>query len=672
MELSGLELRHIIREINSKVICGHYVSNITGITRDSFLFKLHHSVDPDISLMVSVKGIWLTRFKFKQVEDNDLVRIIRQEIERARIESITQNGSERIINLKFRHLDGKITIIVVELFGIGNIVLCDEGMQILAVLNPIQVRHRVLRKGYEYSAPPARGTDVLDLTLEQLKTMRDNTEAKNLDVLRWLGRNISIPKKFVESIVHTARVSSPSFAQLSDSELARIYERILDLISNTNTRTLRAVLIADEKGKARDAIIWPRIDGNNENSKLKSEKSLSYMDAIDEVFTNDIMDKLGNLKTSEFGKQIAIIEHDIEEQNKAKEQVNLKSSSLRKVAYKLMSSITDVNSINFENSQLKEILASESATIVLVKGKKYLDVSGERVPFAESSTAKISSLLFARAKELEKACESIDMAKKSLHHQLINLRNRASVVQNRIALSEQTSKEWYERYRWFVTSEGLLTIGGRDATSNSAIIRKHLAENDLVFHAEVFGSPFFILKGAKQADQIIESLVEVAQATVSFSRAWKDGLSSADAYWVEPSQIKKGAPTGQFLPKGSFVVEGKRNYIKGIEIKLAVGVSKSSSHHVILCGPSTAIKRRSLIYSQLAPGGLDPNTLAKKLKSELVRVASGIPGPGNQDGQLLNYLKMVSLADVARAIPPGHSKIINTEKGGSEVIPKGF
>jgi len=667
MELSGLELSHIIKEINSKVVPGYYVSNITGITRDSLLFKLHHSVEPDISLILSVRGIWLTRFKIKQVEDNDLVRIIRQEIERTRIETITQNGSERIITLKFRHHDGTTTRIVVELFGIGNIVLCNEGMQILAVLNPIQVRHRILKKGYEYSAPPARGTDVLNLKLEQLKTMRDKTEAKNLDVLRWLGRNVSIPKKFVESIVDSAEISSINVGLLSDNELKRIYESMLYLISKINTPSLRAVLITDEKGKARDATICPTLDG-----KFESEKSIPYMDAIDEVLTNDIMDKLGNLKTSEFDKQVALIEHDIEEQNKAQEQVKLKSSSLRKVAYSLMSNITDVNNLNLEIGQPKEILASESATIVLVKGKKYLDVSGERVPLAESSSAKISSLLFERAKELEKACESINMAKKSLHRQLEDLRNRASVIQKKIAVNEQVSKEWYERYRWFITSEGLLTIGGRDASSNSAIIRKHLAENDLVFHAEVFGSPFFILKGARQTGQITQSLVEVAQATVSFSRAWKDGLSSADAFWVEPSQIKKGAPAGQFLPKGSFVVEGKRNYIKGIGIKLAIGVSKLSSHHVMLCGPSTAIKRRSLIYSQLAPGGLDPNTLAKKLKAELIKVASTISGPGFQDGHVSNYLKMVSLADVTRAIPSGHSKIIDTEKGGLEAIPKGI
>ena len=86
------------------------------------------------------------------------------------------------------------------------------------------------------------------------------------------------------------------------------------------------------------------------------------------------------------------------------------------------------------------------------------------------------------------------------------------------------------------------------------------------------GPPFFIIKNFNTTSEMDPSLQQVAQATVSFSRAWKDGLFSADAYWVMPNQIKKGAPTGQFLPKGSFVIEGKRNYIKGVEIRLAVGI----------------------------------------------------------------------------------------------------
>src|SRR5438445_704776 len=391
-------------------------------------------------------------------------------------------------------------------------------MQILAILNPIQVRHRVLKKGHRYFPPPTRGTDVLDITLDQLQIMRNKIDAKDLDVLRWLGRNISIPKKFVEEIARRAGISASNVGQLSNGDMSKIYTVIKELVADISAGSHEALVI------------------------------------------------LGD-------------------------------------------------------DSMKEFLAANSALIVIDKGRKYLEVLGERVPTTDSSFAKISSLLFGRAKELERGCISIEDAKARLYTQLGNLRSKTTAIQDKIVIKEQIAKEWYERYRWFITSEGLLAIGGRDASSNSAIIRKHLTENDIVFHAEVHGSPFFILKDAKQVSEISASHMEVAQATVSFSRAWKDGLFSADAYWVYPSQIKKGAPTGQFVPRGSFVIEGKRSYIKGIEIKLAVGLIWSLSRYVLACGPTTAIRKHSLVYTQLLPGGTDPDSVGKKIKAELVKAA---------------------------------------------------
>ena len=151
---------------------------------------------------------------------------------------------------------------------------------------------------------------------------------------------------------------------------------------------------------------------------------------------------------------------------------------------------------------------------------------------------------------MERGNTTIEQSKARLEAQIQELRNQTITVRKKIIIKQQTSKEWYERYRWFITTDGLLAIGGRDASSNSAIIRKHLTENDLVFHAEVHGSPFFIIKNTGNLEETGLSLQQVAVATVSFSRAWKDGISSADAYWVTPDQIKKGAPHGQYVPKG--------------------------------------------------------------------------------------------------------------------------
>jgi predicted ribosome quality control (RQC) complex YloA/Tae2 family protein len=81
-------------------------------------------------------------------------------------------------------------------------------------------------------------------------------------------------------------------------------------------------------------------------------------------------------------------------------------------------------------------------------------------------------------------------------------------------------------------------IGGRDATSNEIVIKKHTIASDLVFHTDMAGSPFFVLKSStdntKGLDQ--QSIKEAADATCSFSRAWKMGLSTQSVFYVNPEQ----------------------------------------------------------------------------------------------------------------------------------------
>ncbi|HVD21090.1 MAG TPA: NFACT RNA binding domain-containing protein, partial [Nitrososphaera sp.] len=189
----------------------------------------------------------------------------------------------------------------------------------------------------------------------------------------------------------------------------------------------------------------------------------------------------------------------------------------------------------------------------------------------------------------------------------------------------------------------------------------------IVFHAEVHGSPFFIIKNAAasfaatQEGTINSSLHQVAQATISFSRAWKDGLSSADAYWVIPEQVKKGAPTGQFLPKGSFVIEGKRNYLKGVELRLAIGIMQmNNKRETLLCGPEEAIKKRSLFYAVLLQGGLDPMNAAKKIKSEFVKIAE-------DNIKIEESIKHISLDDFIRALPAGQCRLSFTARGQQQL-----
>lgn len=652
MELSGIELHYLVNKINSKVSSAFYVSDISSITKNSILLKLHHPIEPDIMLMVSTKGIWLTNKKYKQVEENQFLNALSREIERAKISSVSQPGSERIFLLHFVDRDDKVRILIVEIFGKGNFVLCDESMKILWILNPVEVRHRTLKTGSDYVLPPIRGEDVLHITIEN---MMDKTSSlpDDIEVVKWLGKSTSLPRKYVEEILFQSGNNTKFANQLSNKDIEIIYEKTKEITDKVlDEKNHEPSIIIDKMGVAIDA---SPISMSKEANVKKVE---TYMDAIDQVLSNEILSIGRSLKTEEADRKILELEHDLEEQNKAKMSVISKSKSLRNVAHELMKlssfGIQDMNDNSF-----KTLLEKNDSKIVSENGLSYLDLLNERVKL-ESSIPKFSSQLFSRAKELERGAGNIDKASEELRSRIEKLQGQTQKIHEKIQFKALESKQWYERYRWFVTTDGHLVIGGRDASSNSAVIRKHMTKDDIVFHAEIHGSPFFLVKNAKNQDNENTNFIEeTAQATVSFSRAWKDGLSSGDAYWVFPNQVKKGAPTGQFLPKGSFVIEGKRNFCKGIELKLSIGLVKIENRYTIVSGPLNAIKKRSLVFVSLLPGGSDPMNLAKKIKSEFVRVISEF------DSDLADYLKKVLLDDFIRMLPTGQSKIEHIERGQS-------
>jgi predicted ribosome quality control (RQC) complex YloA/Tae2 family protein len=652
MELSGIELHYLVNKINSKVTSGFYASNISSITKNSILLKLHHPIEPDIMLMVSTKGIWLTNKKYKQVEENQFVKTLSKEIERARISSISQPGSERIFLVHFVNRDDKVRILIVEIFGKGNIILCDESMKILWILNRVDVRHRTLNTGSDYVLPPNRGEDVLHITVESM-LVKTSPVPEDIEVGKWLGKSTSLPRKFVEEILFQSGINTKFTNQLSNKDIEIIYKKTKEITDKVlDEKNHEPSVTIDKMGVAIDA---SPISMSKEANAKKVE---TYMEAIDQVLSNEILSIGRSLKTEEADKKILELEHDLEEQNKAKMSVISKSKSLRSVAHELMN-LSSLGIQDMNDNSVKTLLEKNESKIVFENGLTYLVLLNERIKL-ESSIPKFSSQLFSRAKELERGAGNIDKASEELRSRIEKLQGQTQKIHDKIQFKALESKEWYERYRWFVTTDGHLVIGGRDASSNSAVIRKHMTDDDIVFHAEIHGSPFFLVKNARNQDnENTKFIEETAQATVSFSRAWKDGLSSGDAYWVFPNQIKKGAPTGQFLPKGSFVIEGKRNFCKGIELELSIGLVKIESRYTIVSGPLNAIKKRSLIFASLLPGGSDPMNLAKKIKSEFVRVISEF------DSDLADYLKKVLLDDFIRMLPTGQSKIEHIERGQS-------
>ena len=95
MALAGIELRYLVDTITEQVQ-GYYISNIYGITKDSILFKLHHTEKSDLFMMISTSGVWLTTVKITQMEPNRLLKRLRSDLLRLKLKKIEQIGAERI------------------------------------------------------------------------------------------------------------------------------------------------------------------------------------------------------------------------------------------------------------------------------------------------------------------------------------------------------------------------------------------------------------------------------------------------------------------------------------------------------------------------------------------------------------------------------------------------
>ena len=122
------------------------------------------------------------------------------------------------------------------------------------------------------------------------------------------------------------------------------------------------------------------------------------------------------------------------------------------------------------------------------------------------------------------------------------------------------------------------------------------------------------------------------------------------AYWVNPEQVKKAAPSGQFLPHG--IVQhraGSATLCGRPTLKLCVGILERNGEYLLECGPADAVRENSLWHAVIEPGGSEPADIAKRLRSEFIKI--------NEDAAA-----RFSVDDFLRVLPAGKSHITKVNR----------
>ncbi len=162
---------------------------------------------------------------------------------------------------------------------------------------------------------------------------------------------------------------------------------------------------------------------------------------------------------------------------------------------------------------------------------------------------------------------------------------------------KKLSQRIFQNYRWFITSEGNLVLAGKDAESNDSVVKKYLDEKDIYLHADIHGAPSVVLKNINGITEI--SINEAAQFAWCMSKAWNAGFGNGSVFYVTKSQVSKTPESGEYVPRGAWIIRGKKNYVTHLELKLGIGFQKYQNREYVVSAPTSALKPP---YAVIIPG----------------------------------------------------------------------
>jgi predicted ribosome quality control (RQC) complex YloA/Tae2 family protein len=254
------------------------------------------------------------------------------------------------------------------------------------------------------------------------------------------------------------------------------------------------------------------------------------------------------------------------------------------------------------------------------------------------SASENAELFYDESKKIQEKIKGAQEAILQTQHEIDTLKDTDVIKKKKTVTHEKTF--WFERFRWFLSTEGNIIVAGRDTSSNDLVVKKYLSDGDRYAHADIHGAPSCIIKSKGITDEKLpiteKTLEQACHFAASYSRAWNQ-YGEAQAYWVLPEQVSKTPQSGEYVPKGAFIIRGKRNYYR-CKLEVAVGLIPIGDTMKLMGGPVETIASRTKQYIVFIPGITKKSDVAQKLSK----------------------IFQVSTDAVEKVLPPGNLTVVHT------------
>ena len=557
--LTGPDISRLVAGWQSLV--GSRVDQFGRPDLNKIILKLRSRDQGTLRWLIDLSGWAYITKKSITTESNQgvFVQKVRRLIKKSRIEAIKQINGDRIFSISFVRKEESITLFF-EMFHKGNIILCSDD-KILAVMRKQKFRHRSLESGLPYQSPPSIDPFTVDFDVFNDKLVNSH---------RGLGAALTIDCNIGGDIstLICNNLGIDRDNSVSEVDVKSIYNELKKILNDR----IEPTIFLDANGE--------RFTVSDFDLGMNLGSQFQTMDEAIEDYISNLEPVKKEVKSSD---QVRI-----DHQNKAIEKYNLKSKDYREKASIIFSKLNKIQKmIDFENDE-DEVTIELDDTKILIDKKKSLEAN--------------ASSYFDKSKEMDRKAER---TKEVIASKPVS-KPKKKIIKNK-------NMEWFERFRWFITTDGEIAVAGKDARSNEQVVKKYLKVNDRYAHADIHGAPSVVVKNVNGVQPSDLSMLEACNFSLSYSKAWGARVSGGHSFWVENDKVSKTPNTGEFLAKGAFVIRGKRNWNRNLELNVAIGLISYDGNLKFMGGPISSVEKHSEKYVIFRPGFTERRVVIRRL-----------------------------------------------------------
>ena len=658
-QMSSLDIFAITQELQDLI--GYKVDNLYRDDSGRFLlFKLKGKGKLKNPFLLIEPGIrvHISELKYSVPERPDeKIKAIRGHLKGTLVNSIKQVDFDRLIDIEL--IGNQNYHLYIELFGSKpNFVLVGDENRVIFASWYRKMRHRDVLPGKEFELPPSRGKSILKISVDELREVVLAPENEKEEIVRVLARKIGGGGPLMEEILARAIIPKNKIcSEIGEQNLSKIVE-----IGREIKRELDELKPSISLNSEEQPLDFHPIEFKSNPHKIKKFKSFSG--ALDYFYSHDapvISPGLNRYqqKKNQLDKILSVQQDTLEKYKKQQDgykkigdAIYLQYSNIDEILQTLLRArkkniswkeithqLTKVKQKDPTLAQLLGKINSSKGTIQI-----NLDVKTIEVDFRKTAT-EIANVYYEKAKKASRKIKPAEEAILVTQEKIGTLKQdiEEQTISDAITLKRR-KRSWFEKYHWTISENNFLIIGGTDISSNDEVAKKRMKRDDLFFHADVQGAPYTILVKDSSKEKVTEEDINLAATlAASFSSAWKAGYGAIDVYYVPAENVSFSAPSGEYIPKGGVMVRGTRNYIRGVQLSLAIGYEEYEHNVRVIYGSEKQIKKYSPLVIIIKPGSVSKGKIAKQIQNIFIKKSISTEQKAK--------IKSLDLNEIVRAIP---------------------